>query len=35
MPELLVHHPNLLRKDQFYYSRFGWKKTPDLPYKWG
>ncbi|PKN67773.1 MAG: hypothetical protein CVU54_16440 [Deltaproteobacteria bacterium HGW-Deltaproteobacteria-12] len=30
-----AHRSNLLRKDQSYYSRFGWKEPPDLPYKWG
>jgi hypothetical protein len=26
---------NLLRKDQAYYSRFGWNEPTDLPYIWG
>jgi hypothetical protein len=26
---------NLLRKDQAYYSQFGWNEPLDLPYVWG
>lgn len=28
------HRSNLLRKDIAYYSQFGWKEPPDLPYFW-
>lgn len=30
-----AHRSNLLRKDQIYYGRFGWREKPDLPYFWG
>jgi hypothetical protein len=29
-----AHRSNLLRKDTTYYSQFGWKEPPDLPYRW-
>lgn len=29
-----AHRSNLLRKDEKYYSQFGWKELPDLPYIW-
>ena len=28
------HKSNLLRKGKEYYSRFGWKESPGLPYVW-
>ncbi len=28
------HRGNLLRKDKNYYSKFGWKESPELPYIW-
>ena len=28
------HRSNLLRKDPVYYSQFGWKELPNLPYIW-
>ena len=28
------HRSNLLRKDGEYYSQFGWKEKPTLPYIW-
>ena len=28
------HRSNLLRKDFKFYSRYGWKEPPDLPYFW-
>lgn len=28
------HRSNLLRKDDVFYSRYGWIETPDLPYVW-
>jgi hypothetical protein len=28
------HRSNLLRKDQEWYGKFGWKEGPDLPYFW-
>ena len=28
------HRANLLRKDYEYYSKFGWKENPELPYVW-
>ena len=28
------HRSNLLRKDPLYYSRFGWRESPDLDYVW-
>ena len=28
------HRSNLLRKDVFHYSQFGWTESPDLPYVW-
>lgn len=28
------HRANLLRKDSEYYSKYGWKESPDLPYFW-
>jgi hypothetical protein len=30
-----AHRSNLLRKDQAFYSQYGWKEPPDLPYLWG
>jgi hypothetical protein len=30
-----AHRSNLLRKDQAFYSQYGWKELPDLPYLWG
>jgi len=30
-----AHRSNLLRKDFAFYSRYGWKEPPDLPYLWG
>jgi hypothetical protein len=29
-----AHRSNLLRKDYFYYSQYGWSEPPDLPYLW-
>jgi len=29
-----AHRSNLLRKDPEWYSQFGWKEGPDLPYVW-
>lgn len=29
-----AHKGNLLRKDSNYYSKFGWKESPELPYIW-
>lgn len=28
------HRSNLLRKDQKYYSKFGWEEPNNLPYVW-
>lgn len=28
------HRANLLRKDFFYYSQFGWTEDPETPYFW-
>ena len=28
------HRSNLLRKKKKYYSQFGWKESPNLPYIW-
>lgn len=28
------HRSNLLRKDAFYYEKFGWTEGPGLPYIW-
>lgn len=30
----LAHQSNLLRKDFKFYSQYGWKVKPDLPYIW-
>jgi hypothetical protein len=30
-----AHRSNLLRKDSIYYSKYGWREPPDLPYLWG
>lgn len=28
------HRSNLLRKEPWHYSQFGWTESPDLPYVW-